>query len=281
MSGFNYYGFSTQNIIDEQLILVNVGSNDVNSIVGTNRVVHASDQTISRNFRNEYGTVRDLLTFNYGLAKESLQPFTTDEQLIIEDWLTYPQKSSVVEIFDCDGQVRYKYKGLFTNTTWMIPQGGNYCVCSFTFSVNGSYPFEHFKENFINLGISATWDLEVPSNPVLEKIYPTIQIIPHRETYLPSQFKITNLVNSLDKMEFAIEQCEGIKIDCQRCIIQNLNNTKVPYLSFKNFGWDDVDSIYWLYLNQGQNTIQFEGEGSVDCIVEYDLPIKKAGGWLI
>ena len=285
MSGFYYYGFSTKNILDEPLVLVNAGSNDISSIKGSNRVLHGSDVTISRNYKNEYGTIKDLLNFTYSLIKQNHEPFNTEEQILIEEWLTTPKKSSLLEVFDCDDNIRYKFLGLFTNTNWQVPSyNDGFSICTFTFTVNGSYPFEHYKETFINTEESALWRLDVPESLYQEDIYPVIKVTPNSGEYLPHNFQISNANNRNEIMEFTIPECEGLKIDCKKCMITAIdeeNQNNAPSLSFKNFGWEDIDNIYWLKIHQGQNLILISGDDPIDIQLEYDVPVRKVGGWLI
>lgn len=142
MAGFNYYGKSTNNIISTPLILVSAGNADYTQALGLNRNLQAGDITISRPINNEYGTISDHLQFTYALIKENLEPFYEDEQIAVERWLTSPKLSSTVGIFDCNGIERFTYFGLFTNTVWLNAGRGNYAACVFTFTVNGSYPYE-------------------------------------------------------------------------------------------------------------------------------------------
>jgi len=79
MSGFNYYGFSTKDILSTPLTLGNFSNNESLSIVGLNRNIQGSEVSISRNYRNEYGVVNDLLNFTYVLIKSDLSPFTENE----------------------------------------------------------------------------------------------------------------------------------------------------------------------------------------------------------
>ena len=283
MSGFNYFGLSTKDILDEPLILVNIGSNDITSVVGSNRNLQSSEITITRNYRNEYGTITDLLSFNYGLIKNNGESFTVEEQIKIEQWLNASQKSSLLEVYDCNEVVRYKYIGLFTNTTWQLPSTDDtFQICQFTFSVNGSYPIEHYVEMLNNAGTNTVWEFNVPLSIVQENVYPTLEITPHNSEYLPTNFQIVNVTDNSNKMVFTIEQCTGLNVDCKKCMISNLDDTsQSPSLSFKNFGWEDVGNIYWIRLSQGQNQLLVKGEGAIDIKLSYDLPVRKAGGWLI
>ena len=281
MSGFNYYGFSTKDILSTPLTLGNFSNNESLSIVGLNRNIQGSEVSISRNYRNEYGVVNDLLNFTYVLIKSDLSPFTENEQIAIEKWLMSPKKSSLLQVFDCEETVIYNYIGMFTNTTWLIPYShGRYGACQFTFSVNGSYPYEHITKQLINAGNNTLWEFTISDELDVDYIYPTLEITPHFNTYLPSDFRIINTLDDAKQMKFQITECEGLKIDCKRCITTALGDSP-PRLNFKNFGWEDVDAIYWLRLFPGSNALRIQGEGALDIILDYDLPIQKVGGWLI
>ena len=142
MAGFNYHGMSTNNVIGVPLILVSAGNADYTQALGLNRNIQAGDITISRPINNEYGTISDHLQFTYGLIKQDLEPFYEEEQIAVERWLTSPKLSSTLGIIDCNGIERFTYFGLFTNTVWLNSGEGNYAACVFTFTVNGSYPYE-------------------------------------------------------------------------------------------------------------------------------------------
>lgn len=280
MSGFNYYGLSTKNVISVPLILGS--STDTNTINGSNRNIQGTDISISRNYRNEYGVISDLLTFTYTLLKSNLEPFTDAEQIAVETWLTSPKKSSLLEVFDCNEEVTYKYLGLFTNTQWLYPTyGGQYGACQFTFSVNGSYPYEHYVETLNNAGDNTLWELNIQNDEQEEYVYPKLEITPHFQTYLPSSFRIINVTDDSKQMLFTqLSQSTGICVDCKHCMVTSLGANKTN-LSFKNFGWESVGSIYFLRLRHGTNTLRINGEGALDVVLDYDVPVKKVGGWLI
>lgn len=69
-----------------------------------------------------------------------------------------------------------------------------------------------------------------------------------------------------------------VTIDCQRCLLTD--STRSTVVSFKDMGWADVGSIYWLrFLPRRINVLEIIGDVSIK--IAYDYPYKKVGGWLV
>lgn len=156
----------------------------VDSAQGMTRQRMSGDPTISRHQVNEYGTITDHLEFSYALMKADDTLFTLEEQIAVERWLTSPKFSSPLIVYDCEHNQRYKYNGLFTSTEWVVA-GETYVAVSFTFSVNGSYPYEtHLIEiprpvvQTVDAYGNSVWGFtcECVSDELEEWVYPRIQI---------------------------------------------------------------------------------------------------------
>ena len=303
MSGFIYNGFSTAEILpSSELSLVStVGA--IESVPGVTRQIMGGEPTISRPIINEYGTVADHLEFSYSLTKSNDTLFTDEEQIAVERWLTSPKYSLPLIVFDCNGTSKYKYYGLFTSTEWMIG-GDGYVAVTFTFSVNGSYAYEHHKyivsppeDSPTDVNQNPIWEFEYDciTDELDEWVYPKVTIADTHEIIeevvpddspgggstttisLPATFRLANATDGNRAMVLDLSTVqEGIIVfDCKNCMISGDEGN----ITFKDLGWDDVGNIYWLRLKPGKNVINVIG--NVEITIEYDSPVKIAGGWLI
>lgn len=294
MSGFEYNGQSTQTIIGTPLILVSTES--LGNIVGSSRSKVEGNITISRPITNEYGTTHDPLSFTYSLMKSDLEPFSTEEQIAVERWLTSPKLSSELRITDCNGDV-YSYFGIFLNTEWTIGNG-DFAICTFTFQVNGRHAFRYYEfTGTSNLyenpddptEVTSVADqffmyIDCDSDELEEYVYPKIEYTPVGRSY-DSSVLINNIVDTeYQEMQIITQRYSTIVIDARHCILGEYvqgvtTNQKLNFLKFKDLGLEDVGNIYWPRLIPGRNILLVVGH--VDMKVSYYVPIKKVGGWLI
>lgn len=144
MAGFIYNGSSTKNILSTELILVS-NQGGIYSSGQITRNLEEGDPSITRPIVNEYGTITEHIEFSYSLAKITFEPFTAEEQIAVERWLTSPKFSQELIIYDCDDNQPYKYFGKFTQTEWEFDNRG-YIMLDFVFHVNGSYAYQQHRE---------------------------------------------------------------------------------------------------------------------------------------
>lgn len=294
MSGFEYCEQSTQTIIDTPLILVSAES--LGNIVGSSRSKVEGNITISRPITNEYGTTHDPLSFTYSLIKSNYEPFTTEEQIAVERWLTSPKLSSELRVTDCNNEV-YSYFGLFLNTEWIVGNGG-FAICTFTFQVNGRHAFRYYEftetSNIYGNPDDPTEVTEVlddfymsidcESDELEEYVYPKFEYTPVSRDY-DASIIINNLTDEeYQQIEITTNKKHTVVIDSQNCriaeYIQGIHTTtKLGYIKFKDLGLADVGNIYWPRLLPGTNILHIEGH--VDMKVSFYVPVKKVGGWLI
>ena len=279
MSGFYYNGHSTANILSEELLLVSADGM-VDRVMGVERESVEGEPTINRPIVNEYGTNANHLSFTYQLMKRSGEDFTPAEQRLVETWLTSPKFSSDLTLFDCDGNEFMHYYGKFTQTEWLVYK--NFLTVIFTFSVNGSYGYQHHTVNVNYGGIIESpndqWSftLGCESDELEEWVYPklTISKVDHDHDV---SFSLTNNTDpgSTNTMSINTARKDDFYIDCQNCIIAEQSGL----VNFEDLGWTDVGNIYWLRLKPGDNAISVKGV--VNLKIEYDSPVKYVGGWLI
>ena len=283
MSGFYYNGHSTANILQdlsgEELLLVSADGM-VDRVTGVERESVEGDPTISRPIVNEYGTNAEHLTFTYALMKRNGEDYSPAEQRLVEKWLTSPKFSSDLTLFDCDGVEFMHYYGKFTTTEWLVHE--NFLAVIFTFTVNGSYGYEHHTQN-INFGgdlenPDADWSftLTCESDELEEWVYPNMTISKVDVDHDVS-FTLTNETDpgTTNTMSINTARKDTFYIDCQNCIISEDSGL----VNFRDLGWNDVGNIYWLRLKPGENTITVNGV--INLQIDYDSPVKYVGGWLI
>ena len=294
MSGFEYNGQSTRTIIDTPLILVSTES--LGDIVGSSRSKVEGSITISRPITNEYGTTHDPLSFTYSLMKSDLEPFTTEEQIAVERWLTSPKLSSELRITDCNEET-YSYFGIFLSTNWAIGNGG-FAICTFTFQVNGRHAYKYFEFNgtanqydnpddpteVTSVAESFFMEIDCESDELEEYIYPKFEYTPVTRDY-NSSIIINNLYDEeYETLSLDIQRYSSIVIDSQYCRMGEYvsgisGNHTLRLLKFSKVGLADVGNIYWPRLIPGRNLLFIKGQ--VDMKVSFYVPIKKVGGWLI
>ena len=270
MKGFIYKEQSTENILSSsKLILVTFDS--LKSITGSERENIVGEKTLTRHIPNEYGTKTSNLIFEYALVKSNFEPFTDEEQIIVERWLSSPKFSSDVDIIDCDGNIIATYCGKFTKTDWVLFSGG-WAGVTFTFENNSAYPKRHFSNSF-SISNNGTINLNCITDELEEYIYPTIKITQPNQT---SKVTITNVTDNNNS--FTLNALDRLQIimDCQHCILKDTSTSGI--VNFSDLGWKDVDNIYWLRLLPGINEIQVIGTANIE--ISYDSPYKKVGGWL-
>lgn len=283
MAGFIYNGYSTTDFLANTELLLCSTEGGVTTSQGVTRTLMGGEPTISRPIVNEYGTVADHLEFTYSLIKSDTTFFSYDEQIAIERWLTSPKFSSPIYITDCDGNIRYKYFGKFTMTQWYPIDDGFYAM-DFTFSVNGSYAYEHHKTEYqVPENAPVDEEDEMPdwsftinciSDELEEWVYP--KITAHcSDLDAKASFSITNVTDNNNTMKITTRRHDKFFFDCQHCMISEESGL----VNFKDLGWQDVGNIYWLRLKPGNNKISVHGSPTIT--IEYDSPVKISGGWLV
>lgn len=270
---FTYDGKSTETIISTPLILASF--NRVDSILGVSRDAQKGETTITRPIPNEYGIVANSATIEYCLMKNNFEPFTAEEQIDVERWLTSPKYSHDLVVYDADNNEICIYCGLFTNTSW-IPHSKGYSAVEFTFECNSAYPSKKYIKEY-SIDSSGSFILNCESDELNEYIYPILTIYERSET---ATVTVTNVTDDENSMVIRAYDRLRMTFDCQHCIPKDTTNDGV--ISYADLGWEDVGNIYWLRLLPGDNEIQInvDGNSTVDITLEYRCPYKLVGGWL-
>lgn len=271
MAGFIYNGQSSDDILKSSpLILASFDADD--AILGHERENIIGEPTISRPIANEYGTQYDSLEINHGLIKRDLTPFTSDEQRIVERWLTSPKLSQNLQFIDCQGTlIPGIYHGKFLSTEWH-PAHGGWAGVQFKFQNNTAYPTIHFSNSYQIRG-SGQITVQCETDELEEYIYPTITIIEPTET---ANVTITSITDNSNSMTVNARHELPMIFDCQHCIPRD--GTTSGIFTYEDLGWTDVGNIYWLRLLPGENRLSVTGNANIT--IEFDYPFKKVGGWL-
>lgn len=285
---FTYDGQSTETIIDSaNLILVTFDG--VSSVAGLSRDIQKGGTTITRPVANEYGTVANNATIEYCLIKDNYEPFTEQEQRVVERWLTAPKFSTDMVVYDTNDEEVCIYCGLFTNTSW-IPHSGGYAGVEFTFECNSAYPYKQYTKEY-SISSPQTITVTCESDELNEYIYPVLTVEEKQETAF---IDIKNVTDDGNTMSIRAYDRLKMTFDCQHCI--PTDETRSGIISYADLGWDDVGNIYWLRLLPGDNQIQItiyqkqtDNDGNVtktninstaDIGISYRCPYKLVGGWL-
>lgn len=270
VNGFTYKGKSTESILSSSALIL-VSLSQLDSVTGSSRESVVGNSSLTRQFPNEYGTMSDKLTFEYALIKKNEEPFTDEEQVTIESWLSSPKFSSELKVIDCDGTEAAIYYGKFTNTEWHTCAGG-WSAVVFTFENKYAYPYKHFTHTF-NISGSQTISFNCQSDELEEYVYPIITITATEET---EQVTIVNKTDDDNTLTLRALDSLPITMDCNLCMLTDETTNGV--VDFKDVGWNDVGNIYWPRLVSGINTLSITG--TIQLVISYDAPYKKVGGWL-
>lgn len=286
---FTYDGKSTETIISPVKLML-ATFDGISSVTGVSREIQKGGTTITRPVANEYGTVANNATIEYCLIKSDYEPFTEQEQRIVERWLTSPKFSADMVVYDTDDEEVCIYRGLFTNTSW-IPHSRGYAGVQFTFECNTAYPFKKYKKDY-TVAQSETITLNCESDELNEYVYPVLTVMETSET---AYVRVINKTDNDNVMNIrALDRLKTI-FDCKHCI--PTDETRSGVISYADLGWDDVGNIYWLRLLPGENQLEIHvsnknvneetGEiswtdidSSAEISISYECPYKLVGGWL-
>lgn len=270
MSGFIYKGKSTDTILSSSKLIIATFT-EVSEIVGHDREDVVGDTTITRQVANEYGTIYSGQTFEYSLIKNNLEPFTEEEQILVESWLSSPKFSSTLQLIDCEGTVIGNYTGKFTHTEWVTSAGG-WAGVNFTFKATSPYMFEEHTQGFTIDG-SSSITIDCDSDEYEEYIYPVVEIYAKDET---NTVTITNKTDNNNELKIEALHRLRILIDCDHCTLTDATTNGI--ISFDDVGWKDVGNIYWLRFITGENNLRIIGNAIIT--FKYKTVNKKVGGWL-
>ena len=286
---FTYDGYSTENILPSSSLML-ATFDGVSSLVGVSREISKGGITITRPTPNEYGTTSDHLSIEYCLIKSDFEPFSEEEQRLVERWLTAPKFSTDMVVYDTDNTEVCTYRGLFTNTSW-IPHPRGYAGVQFTFECNTAYPFKKYKKDY-TITQSQTITLNCESDELNEYVYPVLTVMETSET---AYVRVINKTDNDNAMNIRALDRLKMTFDCKHCI--PTDETRSGVISYADLGWEDVGNIYWLRLLPGDNQIEIHvsnknvdeetGEvtwedinSSAEISISYECPYKLVGGWL-
>ena len=280
---FTYNGFSTKTILNKPLLLATFDR--VSTILGLSRDIQKGGTTITRPIANEYGTVANNASIEYCLVKSDFKPFTDEEQIDIERWLTSPKYSTDLVMYDMEDNEVCIYCGLFTNTSW-IPHSKGYVGIQFTFECNSAYPFKQYTKTY-SITSPQTITVNCESDELNEYVYPILTVEEKQQTAF---IDIKNITDDNNTMSIRAYDRLAMTFDCQHCI--PTDETTNGVVSYADLGWNDVGNIYWLRLLPGNNELEIsiytkDSEGqrtditsTADITINYRCPYKLVGGWL-
>lgn len=270
MSGFIYNGQSTETILPSSKLML-CTFDDVDRVAGVERENIIGETTMTRPTANEYGTTSSPLLFEYALVKKNSKPFTDEEQISVERWITSPKFSRDLNIIDCEGNITTTYCGKFLSTEWVTCSGG-YAGVVFSFQNNSAYPKKHYSKDFSISG-NGVINIKCESDELEEYVYPVLTVTEPSET---ATVIIKNVTDNSNTMTIRAYDSLPMIFDCLHCIPRD--STTNGIVSYEDLGWTDVGNIYWLRLLPGENTIEVTGNAEIT--ISYDVPVKRVGGWI-
>ena len=273
MSGFIYNGKSTKNILSDEIVLATF--DDEETKIESKRESVAGDATISRPIPNEYGTTYDKLVINYGLIKKNGGYFSAEEQKKIESWLTSPKTSLDLQIYDNLYNNSEIYCGLFTSIEW-YSLCGKWIGLMFEFTCNSAYAKKKFSQTYSVNGSNLNITINNLTDELEEYVYPVLDI--YQTSTTNATITIKNKTDNNNSMSFLTRRNNHMVIDCKNCI--PYDQTTSGIITYKDLGWQDVGSIYWLRLLPGENQIEIDCSATVTVEIEFEYTCKKVGGWL-
>lgn len=300
-----YNGKSTDTLLSVPLLPCHF--NTPGEFSGFAREIQKGETTTTRPVANYYGTIyTEPLKFEFSLIKKDGSTFHTYEQRLVNKWLTSPKTPKWLE-HSYDSNPPVLYRGLFQELKWKTGNNGIIGV-SCSFESDSPYTWQEYSAIFSSTG-TQTHTIFVDSDEEEEYVYPTFTITgdfrqdsndqtqPNLSAanesppQSPEQLQdpstpqspsdrphiiLTNLTDSNNSMKIPHLSALNLTFDCKRCIPSDATTNGI--ISYKDLGWEDVGSIYWLRLLPGKNQLQLTGNASIK--LTYLCPIKKVGGYI-
>ena len=269
MRSFEYNGFSTDNIVDKPLMMVQFDA--TNDIDGQNREILKGEKTLYRQEANDYGAFySDDTSYEFYLVKKDRSPFSQTEQRKVSKWLMSPQtKKKLTGIAD-DGET-VVYIGTFQSVGIKMITGhidGIRCV----FVCDTPFSWVSKKETFTCSG-QRKIAVEIDCDDSEYLIYPKITIDPAN---LKQTVTITNHTDQENSMKVNCLPNLPVVIDCKYCTVTD--GTVSGVIDYEDLGWSDVGNIYWLRLFDGINQLTLDG--SFTLTIEYSAPMARIGDFV-
>lgn len=268
MKKFEFNGYTTENIIDKRLLLLEFDV--LESLPSSTRETEHGEYNPYREEANYYNTkITSTPTMTFALVKYDGTPFTITERSKIESILTSPTTPKPL-IITSDEDVSTKFRGTFLSPKWKII-GGKIVGCIIDFENTSQYYYDSIEcEN----SISTSKDISINcDNDNLENyVYPKIRI---KKTTIAEDIVITNKTDNNKSLTLSLSKDDDITIDCKLCKIVNNKNGKC--YSLKDMKLDELDYIYWVRFLHGIN--ELEVIGSCDIVISAEIPKLGLGSY--
>ena len=276
-----YFRFNNNNSMsllpDVELTICHIDSDYSSTAPIFNRELIKTDFSHQQDYRRIIGSkFTDGLTFKFALIKTSIncthESFTLDEIETVTTWLYGNGISQKLEVV-CDEipEYSYYYKGVFTNIERVRTNGTIAIVCTFETDSPYLYINRSLSFSFSDTRVE-TINVRCPST-----VYPKITFTPKIEDenvglFFENRSNTSYIDFTLDKEEHSGYR---ITIDAKNGIISN----GYGIIPFSAIGWNNVDSISWMYLINGENTLLLTSP-NCSCDFEIEWEDKILGGVL-
>lgn len=283
MAGFRYRGRSTEDALQDCPLMLLAVSGAVQDVVGVVRQNQTGEQTIARPIPNDYGTISSPASIQYSIVRRDLEPFTIDQQRIVQTWLTSAKLPSRIQFWETQNCKQtptdyINYRGKFLETTWHPVEGG-WSSVSFVFQCDAAYPFIIRTFTYDLTGQEQELVLNLATDEQEEYVYPLVLYTPNDTK---TAFKIRNTTDNGRIMQLKPDPVTGkvpqtqIRWDCKYCMINDAESGTI--FDYTELGWTDISDVYFLRLIPGENILRASGNGELE--ISAEVPFKQVGGWL-
>lgn len=278
---FVFDGISSDNF---NLVICWVNKEIDTSTNGLKKSVRKSEPNGSRYISNVYGSsVDENISFTFDIAKNDFLPFTKEESIEINAWLTQSNTPRLLHFNDYEIP-SIDYYAVCTNIDDIIINGRN--AKTVTFETNSPFGFMSEITKKCIVEESATITIDNLSDTTDGIYYPEIKLITKNAVTIENNTEHKSVTFTPVDIEKDENENYVISINNRTNIIKDKDGNLI---SFDKLGWGPdykskiisangtekyIDYIYWFRLVKGVNKISIYG----DCTIEFKYKFPRKVG---
>ena len=251
---------------------------------GLKKSLQKSGLNNSRYISNVYGSsVDENISFTFDITKKNFLPFTKEESIEINAWLTQSDTPKLLHFNDYEVPSIYYY-AVCTNIDDIIINGRS--AKTVTFETNSPFGFmSEITKKYIVEG-SATITIDNLSDTKDGIYYPEIKLATKNTVTIENDTEHRSVTITPSYIEKDEDNYYVILINYRTNVIKDMNGKLIP---FSKLGWGPdykseiistgeadkyIDSIYWFRLIKNVNKISIHG----DCTIEFKYRFPRKVG---
>lgn len=251
---------------------------------GLKKTLQKGELNNARYISNVYGaSVNENISFTFDIAKIDFSPFTKEESIEINAWLTGANTPRLLHFNDYDVP-SIDYYAVCTSIDDIIINGRN--AKTVTFETNAPFGFmSEITKKCIVEG-SAAITIENLSDTMDGIYYPEIKLITKNAVTIENNTEHKSVTITPSEIAKDKDGNYILSINNRTQVISDKNGNLIP---FNKFGWGPdykskitsagetdqyIDYIYWFRLVKGVNNISIYG----DCTIEFKYKFPRKVG---